>query len=656
MGDAVTVWLVITAVGIAAQPIAQALFAPLPGSAAGLARPLGLLLCALPLWLASSLGLVPYGAGSALAFVALLAVAGAVVWWRTRPALDWTSLAVAEAVFTFSFVLGVLYVAQAPDVWGTERPTDMAFLTAVQNTEHFPPLDPWLAGEDLNYYYLGQYLMAFVLKAAGAGPTEGYNAAVALVWALGAGAAFGLGRAARGIGAGLLVALFAVWSGNLAGAVDLLQHSGPLLQFNWFEAARVVAPLGNDFPVFELIIGDLHAHVISGPFLLLVGVMALRALRCGPVLDWRVVPAGISVGALYAISAWALPAGAGLLFAAAAMRDRDPGRLARFVAAVSGVALLFFAPFVLGFEPGGVRGVEVVTDRPGLIGYAEDLGGLYGLALIPALLVLAWRWWPAALVAVAIGFLLGGPAGLAVLAVAAGVLAVKREEETDRFALLLLCGGLVSILIPAVLNVRDAFEGGEAERFNTAIKFSWNAWLLLGAAAGILIALGSWKRWAPVVALVAVAGAAHPIAAAYVRSGGWEGPGTLNGERFLPPGDRAAIAWIRANTPGDAVVLEAEGPEYSPQYHARISVFTGRPTILGWAGHELFYGKPERLGTRSQDIRTIYQSGDRALLERYGVDYVVIGELERTTYPPVQEAAFGRPVFTRDGTAVYRVG
>ena len=44
----------------------------LPGAAA-MARPLGILLAAFPVWLLSSLGLVPYGIASAWAGVALLA-------------------------------------------------------------------------------------------------------------------------------------------------------------------------------------------------------------------------------------------------------------------------------------------------------------------------------------------------------------------------------------------------------------------------------------------------------------------------------------------------------------------------------------------------------------------------------------------------------
>jgi uncharacterized membrane protein len=72
---------------------------------------------------------------------------------------------------------------------------DMAFLTAVNASSSFPPHDPWMAGEDLNYYWLGHYLMAFVVRLAGVEPSAGYNLALALTLALSAVAAYGLASA-----------------------------------------------------------------------------------------------------------------------------------------------------------------------------------------------------------------------------------------------------------------------------------------------------------------------------------------------------------------------------------------------------------------------------------------------------------------------------
>ena len=82
-------------------------------------------------------------------------------------------------------------------------------------------------------------------------------------------------------------------------------------------------------------------------------------------------------------------------------------------------------------------------------------------------------------------------------------------------------------------------------------------------------------------------------------------------------------------------MLEAVGEDYSAFGHARISTFTGRPTVIGWGGHELQWdhdpGAP-RAGRQDalHDARTSTRRAQ--LIDRYGVDYVVVGPIERTDY------------------------
>ncbi len=82
-------------------------------------------------------------------------------------------------------------------------------------------------------------------------------------------------------------------------------------------------------------------------------------------------------------------------------------------------------------------------------------------------------------------------------------------------------------------------------------------------------------------------------------------------------------------------MLEATGGSYS-EYNW-VSAHSGVPTLLGWGGHELQWrGNYDEPGRREPDIAAIYQSSDlsrrAALLDVYGVDYVFVGPLERTTY------------------------
>ena len=108
------------------------------------------------------------------------------------------------------------------------------------------------------------------------------------------------------------------------------------------------------------------------------------------------------------------------------------------------------------------------------------------------------------------------------------------------------------------------------------------------------------------------------------------------------------------------VVLESVGDDYSAFGHARISTFTGLPTVLGWPGHELQWGHDA--GTRRADVARMYEETGaneaRALLRRYGVRYVVVGRLERTDYGDGGIAkwdALGRRVFDANGTTIWEL-
>ena len=85
------------------------------------------------------------------------------------------------------------------------------------------------------------------------------------------------------------------------------------------------------------------------------------------------------------------------------------------------------------------------------------------------------------------------------------------------------------------------------------------------------------------------------------------------GDRFLERGstaDHRAIEWLRQNAQGRPVVVEAVGGDYSE--HARVSTFSGLPTLIGWVGHELQWrGERPEFGRRQQAVDTDL-SGDNS--------------------------------------------
>ena len=211
---------------------------------------------------------------------------------------------------------------------------------------------------------------------------------------------------------------------------------------------------------------------------------------------------------------------------------------------------------------------------------------------------------------------LTGVAALAALVwVAAHAAFLSDAPATERYGWVLLGGGLLCLAIPELVYVRDSFDGGELYRMNTVFKLGYQAWLLLAiVGAGVLVWSGAWLSrrvrlvWAaPLLALLVLAGI-YPVAGTYARKGGFSDAPHLDGLRWLErsaPGDPPAIDWLNDHAPHGSVVLEAVGDDYSAFGHARISTFTGLPTVMGWAGHELQWGarpRPPPRGRRD-DLR-----------------------------------------------------
>jgi uncharacterized membrane protein len=121
------------------------------------------------------------------------------------------------------------------------------------------------------------------------------------------------------------------------------------------------------------------------------------------------------------------------------------------------------------------------------------------------------------------------------------------------------------------------------------------------------------------------------------------------------PDEAAAINWLRSAP--DGVVAEAIGGAYSG--YARISIYTGLPTVLGWGNHEGQWRDQALQGTRQADIETFFTTNDwpttQAIIDRYDIRYIFVGNLERSTYR-VNEEKFNRflkPVFQQGNVIIY---
>jgi len=303
-------WLVLEVVGLAAWPLTFALFRHLSDRGYILAKSLGLLTVAYPVWLLASLRLLTNSLPTivlALCLLSLLSLyflrrhrKAIVAFWRGQKGL----ILFNEALFASAYLLFVGVRILNPDLWqpwfGGEKPMEFAFLNACLKSPYFPPYDPYFAGGYINYYYYGQFLVAVLIKLTGIVPSVAFNLAIPMLFALTVGSAFcvgyNLGKGSEGaegtegdpsaplapssslrpLLSGLLAALFVAVLGNLDGMFHLLDRLGQLGGLS-----------------FESGIPGLGVLVRAVP-----GVLALLRGRPLPPLDYfgrtRVIPGTIN--------------------------------------------------------------------------------------------------------------------------------------------------------------------------------------------------------------------------------------------------------------------------------------------------------------------------------------------------------------------------
>ncbi|HET7770379.1 MAG TPA: DUF2298 domain-containing protein, partial [Chloroflexota bacterium] len=346
-------WLAVQALAWAALPLCLALFAPLADRGYGLSKAFGLLLFGYIVWLLGVTRVVPNGpVAYALTFILLVASSTLVLrrgaggdvraglgdlleFLRRRRGL----LLILEGLLFFSYAGFLLIRRHNPEISGTEKFMDFAFMNAVTRSTHFPPFDPWLApGPEqseptINYYHFGYLIQGLLVRLTGVHPAEGFNLALGMLFALSTVGAFslcyGLARdlvAERGgrrvvapvtqpgsparrlpswsfraarpyLAVGTLGTFLLLISGNLWTFLRRVDGSGLWEKDFWqgvgWNATRVlVIKRGdqdvdytiNEFPAFSFLLGDLHPHVLALPFVLLAVGLAYAWLMRPPLL------------------------------------------------------------------------------------------------------------------------------------------------------------------------------------------------------------------------------------------------------------------------------------------------------------------------------------------------------------------------------------
>ncbi|WP_436923813.1 DUF2298 domain-containing protein [Halosimplex amylolyticum] len=344
-------YLAFMAVGM---PLAAVLFPRLADRGAGVALPTALAV----LWVVAYLvGHVSLTAGL-LVGLAVLAAASVVAVYRGAE-FDRRRYGEAAAVFTvaFLFMIAIRAVDAGVHPLMGEKFLDFGLLQSILRADALPPEDMWFAGRPVKYYYGGHLIAALLTKITGTEARFAYNLALAGFFGMLVTAAYGLAgsvAASRGVSrvrAGAFGAFFAGFAANISTAVQFgawllpdglssfvigllgvelgrVGREGPGA-FRYWDASRVIEGTINEFPLFAWLNGDLHAHMMSTPFVLLVAALLFSYYRTPAAARTRrllLVVAAVPplAGLLAVVNTWSFPTVGGLTFLTLALAPADP--------------------------------------------------------------------------------------------------------------------------------------------------------------------------------------------------------------------------------------------------------------------------------------------------------------------------------------------
>lgn len=801
-------WSAMLVIGISVLPLTQLIFRKFEDKGWLFSKTLGLFLTAWALWAANCAGVLTFTQRNAFLVIGIVAavnygVAAVVIHRRGAAAVsaagaaampadetaeaenapapqaanarsfgsaaapadegllgNWRLIVIEELLFLGMLMLCVYIIGFRPEVYGTEKFMDYAFMTSMMRSLKMPFADPWYAGSPINYYYGGQYVAAFLTKLAGSSAGEGYTLARALVTTCSFVLPFALVRelmrtrlrkknaADAAAAAGSEADAAAAGEAGTAaaagedGAADEAKrnHSGLISTLTGLFAGVAVAFCGNfhyviygiilpivhkiqgtyysfwfpdstryigydpdlpdktihEFPAYSSILGDLHAHYVNIMFVVTVtAVVCGWALKQDPEKKERLaflrpefIVIGFMTGAFRWTNFWDFPiyyvvCGSVIFFVLLRRYRRNLGRFVLTMLAIAavmfGVGYVAAIPFTMTFD-------QISSE----IGLTHSHTLLYQLAVLWGLPALCLAGYVIRLLMERRAEAKNMTAGSDPLSQNAAKNMTRGLTPLSHFAapdLIMLMIGLCAaglVFLPEVIYVKDIY-GGDHYRANTMFKLSYQAFILFGMFMPYVLvrglALGARSLKAAKAAAVLRITACAIGAAVLLLTAGYTIKGTRDwfGNIFDPdlrihtdasvfvseyfPSDFEAINYMNSSIEGQPTILEAPGDSYTD--YERVSVATGLPTVAGWRVHEwLWRGQIVELDERIGDCDLIYTSQDvelvRALIEKYGISYIYVGNLERERYPELNEdvlAGLGKNVFSDgEGTYILKVG
>jgi len=711
-------WLLLFILGLFGLPLTFFLFKKLYDGGYALSKVIFLSFLSYLVWLSASLKILSFSFYSIVFFV-LTFFCGNLFLLKRMPDFwrkikeNWLIIFFEEGLFLVGFLAWAYIRSFLPDIHGLEKFMDFGFIQAILRSRFFPPHDMWLSGYQINYYYFGHLETAILTRLSSVAPSIGYNLMLASLCGLMLSISFSITSNLvywqlkdkkrfwlPVVLGGVISAFLLTFGGNLQPVFYWLKNK-TMVGYWYPDATRfIVEKYGafdntiHEFPLYSLVVSDLHGHLLDVPHVLLIVGLIFSLWQFLTSFSEEARPFSKIKDYLVRFLTKFLP-----------FLLKRPKKLMGVFQEAKGALVKIFSSLPLCLALGMVLGITFMTNAWDYPIYLLFIGAV----------VLSFNWLTAgnkreALIQTALfcllflltSFLAMLPFYLSFKNIAQGIASVdfhsppwmlfflwgfpflvsisfflflkkgvKKIEEIDFFVLALMIVSWFLILVPEVFRIKDIYAHNH-QRANTMFKLTYQSFVVFRLLSGyvfIRLATGLKKSFLKKsFFLLFLAGAvvllAYPFFAVRSYYNGLKTPYGLDGVKYLEklyPDDYRAIIWLNQEVKGAPVILEAVGESYSDC--ARVSAYTGLPAVLGWRVHEwLWRGSFDIPALRTEEVLKIYTSKNMTevedLLEKYEVKFVFIGDQERKAYPDLNEkifASLGEVVFSSGKTKIYQI-
>ncbi len=626
----------------------QKIFFSFPDKGYPIARVLGLLLLSFFIWIVSYVLKIPINTITVSITALIFFFASLVYLIRYPPQNIEKSLRIIlfeEILFVILYLIMLIYRALNPSIETIEKFMDYAIINGLIRGDHMPPIDVWYSQSPINYYYFGHFCLVIIQKLTLIHPPVFYNLSIGLIFALSGTVTFSVVyRLSKKIIVSLFSALLLIAGGNM----DLMYQTfhGRKDEYFFAEARGLIDKTINEFPSYSFLISDLHAHILDIPFVLLfIGLMLVISEYPYKLKNTYVfIISAISLGALGSINSWDFVVHTGftllcLIGISSILSNKSLqfkkvfGILKKYfipfiMLPIAGVILYIFNYFI--FKP-AVFGVGITHTVITLTQMFRMFGYFYLVSLMYAIyLVIRW-------------------------------IQNKKKKESaqndpifsfeDKFTLILFVSALGLSVLPLIFYLKDIYSIYNPPYYlaNTTFKIWYQSWIFfcLASAYGVYRFFAENIRsktliiaipFGIILAVMTFFVFIYPVEGVKDLVNFQKGLICLDGSQYLletQPNDKYLIDWINTNISDQPVLIEAYGKPYTRD--SLLSSFTGLPTPIGWAEHELGWRNDwDTISAIMLDIERIYTETSPEslddLIDKYNAKFIAVTDRERNKY------------------------